>query len=63
MIHSDRSREKLKLTLGRYSTKQLVRTENISAENILILLFVFIVVNTRLASRKVRYGTAVRGPG
>ena len=27
MIHSDLPREKLKLTLGRYSTKQLVRTE------------------------------------
>ena len=36
--------------------------ENISAENILILLFVFIVLNTRPATREVRVGTAVRSP-
>ena len=52
----------LAIGLGGYSTKQPVRTENISAENILILLFVFIVFNTSLATRKVRFGTAVRSP-
>ena len=36
--------------------------ENISAENILILLFEFIVLNTRPVTRKVRFGTAVRSP-